>query len=74
MSIEERVSRLEKIFECSGRMKSEAEVREIINNLKIELKVTQAKANSEKGAKQKETRILCYKIQDKINILEELFN
>jgi len=74
MTLEERVKRLEAVFETKGKMKTEAEVLIEIKKLKKEHKDLTEQANNEKGAKQKELRIKAYKIQDRLSVLEWLFD
>jgi len=74
MTLEERVKRLEAVFETKGKMKTEAEVLTEIKKLKKEHKDLTEQANNEKGAKQKELRIKAYKIQDRLSVLEWLFD
>ena len=74
MTLEERVARLEQVFEVKGTMKSEAEVLKELKSLRSEYKSLNEQASKEKGQKQKDLRIKAYKIQDRIAVLEWLFD
>lgn len=75
MTIEERLSRLEEIFESKGKLKSEADIRNKIKTLRLEEKQLTDQIRDAKSDKQrKELYIKRYRVQDFIKDLEWCFD